>query len=538
MSRNTSLAIPLPMLGLNTLSPFIEPESGYARELTNYMLLNGRLTTRPAILSKVYNATTTAAGRFPAWFDPSNNTAIMGTAGGGIYDLDTAAFVGALASPSTVTRTTHMTLDLMFGPGGGAYLAVSPYTLIGFTTIAPIVGGLITGGCSHKGRFYMHELAAYNYYPVGAITGAPAAGTGQDLSPYLSGKDPTSPLSYQEPISRMFSVSMSQTNTTENVLVVFGALGTVLVYSGLDPGSPSWNLIGRYQMPRPINPQSFVELDGDIFVATTEYCYWFRDLFSGGAQTAYADSPSRPIENLYAKAGTASYVWTPSYQIGAIYWPAIDAIVLSVADDQSFANGTLVNASNYLVQLVYFRKYKAWSLWVGNSCHAPYIISGTYLMGGSQTSEIVQMNPVLAGADSLNGAANNLITESVWKTMYWPTLNGKSHKVLGVRPFYFNSQDGYFYKIRSIFDYSDYNITSGFAGQGSLPSPTVPGNYFDSSVDALTTGQKQYSPRVGVGGSGGALSFQFSQRLKTATTYVNSTLYGATAYVQEGDDNF
>ena len=106
-----------------------------------------------------------------------------------------------------------------------------------------------------------------------------------------------------ETVIRMipFTASANADYLTDSLFGIFGSSGTVLVYSGSDP--TDWVQVGAWRMPAPVSNMAFVEVDGDIFIATKEYAYWVRDLMAGGASYAYENSPSRTIQNLWQSVG-------------------------------------------------------------------------------------------------------------------------------------------------------------------------------------------------------------------------------------------
>ena len=197
----------MPIRGLNTVNPFVPFDSGYARELTNYLILDGRLGIRPAVKSYKYNAANETLG----WYDATADRGIEKSTGD-IITVSTNALIGSVGAqggPYNPTIVRHMSLELVIGINGPR-LANSPFTAWTFTPIT-ITSASITCACSHKGRLYVASGTKLNYSNQEQITGNMYALL--DYAQYLDGQE----------IFRMFSVTVQPGNATENVFVVFGS---------------------------------------------------------------------------------------------------------------------------------------------------------------------------------------------------------------------------------------------------------------------------------------------------------------------------
>jgi hypothetical protein len=285
---SATVPIDSPLLGLNTRDPFIPFDSRYARELTNYYLKDGAIVMRPAVRATRSNAAFSATRI--VWLDKTDVSLAISEAGNRI-NLSTGATIAAIGVTyglqSMPIVQNHVNLSLVIGLGSPRD-AISPFTAWTFTTLG-ITATAINSACSHKGRLYVCDGSAIEYSDIGQTSGAIPAGQTFPISRFMQG----------EQVIRMFSVTALPGNYTSNVFVIFGAGGRVLVYQGDYPGSPSWELIGDFKMPEPINEGCFAEVNGDIFVGTKTYAYWFRDLFTAGAQTAFDNRPSINIDNLW-----------------------------------------------------------------------------------------------------------------------------------------------------------------------------------------------------------------------------------------------
>lgn len=521
--------INIPIRGLNTVNPFIEFDSGYARELTNYLLLDGRLGIRPAVKSYKYNSLNETLG----WYDAAADRGIEKNTGD-VIEVSTNTLIGSVGAqggPYNPTIVRHMDIEFVFGINGPR-LANSPFTAWTFTPIT-IVATEITCGCSHKGRLYVASGSEINYSNTEQVTGNMLAYL--DYAQYLDDQE----------IFRMFSVTVQPGNQTENVLVIFGSGGKVLVFSGTYPDSDSWQLIGDFNMPSPIQG-GFVEIDGDIFVTTARYAYWFRDLFSGGAQTAYENSPTRPIENIWqfqywSSGNLAGYVGfdntnffpehAHSFYLDTVGSTNVDIIVCQVQQK----NTTVAEYLNEALSFVYHRKYKAWSLWLGTPFFAPIRYQGTAYYGTGYDGEIVTLNDDdFVDESHQGGIFTQFDIETSWKTPYVSPFSGRNQKLSGVRTFWENTSSGYFHKMRAIFDYSDYNAPYGFYTQSTV-TQINPGKYSDGQFDLAANTWNHYNEFKTLGGLGAGFSLQFTlQRKSGSNAEQHQQIYAASALVTDG----
>lgn len=505
-SRNELLPVPLPRLGLNTIIPFSDWESGYAREFSNMALYRGRVKMRPAVEQHVYNGVTSDDVH---WIDVASAEAGDGWVilrDGNIRKISDSSGAASIGGTCDYHATTvkHKDVELVVGCQAPRIIT-NPFTAFSFTPDT-VTATEIRAAASHRGRLYFADQYSVDYSEVGAGSGATMAGN-FSFQTYLDGQS----------ISRIFSVTISPTDDTQNVFVVFGDEGKVLVWQGSFPGSTAWHLKASFDMPKPGSNQCFLEIDGDIWVATTRYAYWFRDLFQGGAQTAYENSPSLPVEDIWQGVTWTGTITTQA--IGHVFYdPVLDAIVSSCSDRTAGPTdfNQIFNTQHDQLSFVYHRKYKAWAVWgFTYPFYAPVLESATEVLYGSGTQrEIMKLNE-----DSIedtyidNATGESSAVVGTWKTPY--VTPGYLIKLNGCRVFFENTDSGYFEKVRSIFDYSDYNTPLGWDPQpGSDGDGTVPGNKNDSSIDTEALDSGQYNDMAGCGGMGGSLSMQFTLKAR------------------------
>lgn len=556
---NNIIRYPLPLLGLNTVNPYIEHDSGYARELTNFIIKNGRIFMRPAISSYSFNQTIVDSLARIWWFDPNSATRMSILSDGSRVNYTTGAVAEAAgvfqrhAQPTELKFSgTATTLDMVFGLyrplviDGGTAVApdnLRPLTKAStFAATGPYAAfGRPYCGASHKGRlYYANATYTIEWGNVGQVAGAfPAANT-LSLEQFMNGQN----------ISRLFSISLSPgAAPSQNLFVVFGDAGRVLVFEGDNPGSATWNLIGAYDMPRPVSRRAFVEIDGDIFIAGDRYAYWFKDLFNSGAQAAYETSPTRPIENLW-QAVTWVFLPLSDEESHVFYDSANDAIVCQCFEkNTSAANlSDVFEYNNEAVYFAYFRKYKAWSLWAAAPFFSPVITSGDIVCATAYRGFITRLAD--AGSQDVylpSGAPFTFSTrdiETSWKTPYAFLEKGVGMMMSSARAWVeLLHSDGYasIEKSRAIFNFSDLNAPWGFYTQ-SMVSQINPGRYNECRTTMNRLTYNQYQPLLQLGGDGSCLSLQTTFKGQVPdpgyTDPFIYSIYGISALVQPASEIF
>lgn len=545
---NSILRFPLPLSGLNTVNPYTDYDSGFARELTNYSIVNGRLYLRPRVMYSGYQP-----DYFDAqWFDPSATGIQTLISTGDVIKLSDGTTVASYAGYSRTAMPTELTfegttatLNLVLGLYGPRNRS-APFATAGPTVSATFgTNTAVCCGVSHRGRiYYANQGTRIEFGSVGQDTGAFPAANVFDVQQFLNGQN----------ILRLFSVSASPgASAAQNFFVIFGDEGRVLVYEGDNPGSATWNLVATFDMPTPVSRLGFVEIDGDIFVATAKYAYWFRDLFSGGAQSAYENSPSIPVENLWTTLYWGSNLSLTSAASHVFYYPEQDAIIVQcqsfTQDGEGGPSGltSIFDYENAACFLVYFRKYRAWALWGMSPYTFPVrTISGvTYATPGTLNGVVrLIKNGYVDVYFDVNGDPQSIDIESSWKTPYAFLDKGIGLSLKSARIWAeIDTQEtlAAIEKIRAIFDYTDLNAPWGFYSQQSV-TDIPPGRSTDCRITVAAIPSFQYHPVVQLGGDGGGLSFQVTQKGETpdpgfSGSFVQS-VYGLSALVQPGSEIF
>jgi hypothetical protein len=205
-------------------------------------------------------------------------------------------------------------------------------------------------------------------------------------------------------------------------------------------------------MPKPASLISFLEIDGDIMVATPEYCYWFRDLLNSGAIAAYENRPSKQIQNLWQsldwETTIADYRSTHIFYIKNLLnsddenITNIDAIVFQSAYGAGPGEvlGSMANYENYSVYLAYMRQTKCWALWLMTHFYSPVrqgadpnTIEALGSVGDIKTLMIG--NLVDEYFSSGSSSVVDIDIECNWKTPFIQPFKGVEIAVKGVRLF-------------------------------------------------------------------------------------------------------
>lgn len=521
--------LPVPIRGMNTMDPEIGIDSRYARELTNYLLYNGRMKMRPACLTSTAVGSPTVGPW--SWYWPDSGTWYgVKQSNGAIYDIaagTTAATLG-VATHSIPKRFKHSSLDMITGIGVPR-LAAYPFTAWTFTT-GTITAASISTACSHKGRLYVAQGQQIEFSSIGQVTGAMPGANLFDVRPYLENSD----------IQHIASVTVRPGNTSENVLVIFANDGTVLVWSGDYPGSSTWNLFGRFKMTQP-KSAGYVEIDGDLWVTGSDYCYWVRDLFTGGAQTAYINSPTRTIEDLWQSAewyfndpGTPHA--NHSFHFNILPLPNGNDINPDVILCQSSGDplSSSFDYGNEAITFAYHRKYQAWSIWPMSPLYWPIVDYNGRQYGQDSLGNTKVLD---YGSCVDNDPANdtNIDIESVWKTPYITPFSGASQQSIGVRPLYRSTVNGYFHRAQAIFEHSDYNVPFAVSTQSTVTDVPPGRSSGYAGADVSTIAYDHYRPFISIGGLGTDVSYQFIQKRKiSSTTAQEHEILGATAFIKNG----
>lgn len=109
-------------------------------------------------------------------------------------------------------------------------------------------------------------------------------------------------------------------NASDQYLALVSSEGEVLVYTGSYPGSPTFEIVSRFQIGKPLSTGSHVFYQGDTLVCTTTGLVSLRDCLRDGSNSGLYTTISQPIDN-YWKSLMASPVM--SAPIASLYVKAV-----------------------------------------------------------------------------------------------------------------------------------------------------------------------------------------------------------------------
>lgn len=538
------IPIPVPLRGLNTVEPDLPIDAMYARELTNLLIVNGRLRQRPSI--GIWNDFGNSSF-IPLWWDSAY--AFMAGNPGTIVQISDNTVVKTFEIGDDTTNTIspllvkHDSISLVIGIGPPREPEL-PFDEWNFTTIG-IVDREIVAATSHKGRLYVSAGTVIEYSNVAAVSGAMADDF--DVAEFTN----------NEAVEYLYSFNTQpgQSND-ENVLVIITE-NFILVYAGDFPGSQTWNLIAKFGIGSTRNLVR--EVEGDLFIATPSLCYYLSDLFQKGVSEVTKNPRNAAIKNLWQEQVWKFNLSVRSAQVPHLwYHDELDIVVCSCFQTRL---DPYFGEYNEQVSFVYHRRYDAWSVWDGLPFYSPVIkIDGDYTAAQSNRTIAVLLKDDF---DFTTGITQKI--EMSWKTPFVQPFRGQLQQVQGVRPRWrykrtlketggdTQNTTATLEVVRSIFDYTDYVVSSDgtpvsnvwpFYQQGSATEPIVnPENYAELSIDIVANTSGNYTPFAGLNGIGEGVGLHIVKKndvddpedpdyLQTSETELE--IYGATIYAKDG----
>lgn len=230
----------------------------------------------------------------------------------------------------------------------GAVWATAPYTFTG--TFYPILGE------SHRNRMYLvhngntQEIA---YGGVDAVTGATTTISLASVLPTLS------------PIYFIKSFSISDTESTKNLLAVGTRSGHVIVYEGSYPAAADWTIVGRFKIPEVLYYGSVIDYNGDGLIVTRNGLISLRDLFLKGPQGASDQSLSAPISVRWKEIMNTLYTsaYNDARYTRSCWDESNNRIIISFYLHSTFGTNGGFDLANHF--LVYDVERQAWMEHVG-----------------------------------------------------------------------------------------------------------------------------------------------------------------------------
>lgn len=195
------------------------------------------------------------------------NEKFFAAANGSIFDVTDAGAVGsALVTGLSANRMEYV----QFANSGATWIiavnGANPaqlYSFAGGWVTSPAITGMANPAShvsTYKNRLYLTEVNSLNvwYLAVNAIGGAATSFPTQGVF-RLGGA-----------VLCTASWSVTSAAGIQEAFVILTTEGEVAIYSGPDPSSASWGLVGLYKIPRPLGVRSVAKAGGDLMILTEE----------------------------------------------------------------------------------------------------------------------------------------------------------------------------------------------------------------------------------------------------------------------------
>ncbi len=253
-----------------------------------------------------------------------------------IFDISAVADPEVAPAAAVSSQTSGYYSSQAFGTTGGDYLYIvngadnaQLYDGSSFTQITGVSTPAITGVStdvlsqvwSYRNRLYFVEkdtLSAW-YLPVDAVGG------GATKLP-LNGV-------FQKGGSLIFGASWSMADAgdgADDKVIFVSSEGELVAFEGTDPGNVDWNLIGRYDVTKPLGKNATMLAGGDLLIACQEGIVPVSQVLvkdtaalSLAAVTRYIEPDWRNHVSLRDSIPWQILKW-PGYNMGIVTLPVVD----------------------------------------------------------------------------------------------------------------------------------------------------------------------------------------------------------------------
>lgn len=260
------ITIDAPVGGINAFDSPEDMPATDAIALDNWICRSGYLESRPPIEVHADVAVADLRTLITYHKDDGTEQLICHSADTDtFYDVTTttpSAFAGTFGG--TATYWQHMEINgvLVLVCGGDNEIAFdgTTFTDLVYTGSSPaITAGEFVNCCNFKGRgFYTKDDVNSFWYAE--------AGSYQGVLTEFPLDSITQHGGYPVVIE---SWTMDTGVGPDDTLVIVQSTGEVLLYQGDDPGDPdNWEIIGRFQMPKPAGPRGVVTYGSDLIIIT------------------------------------------------------------------------------------------------------------------------------------------------------------------------------------------------------------------------------------------------------------------------------
>lgn len=357
-STANSATIPPPVNGWNTRDPISGMDPLYAIDTSNFIAKGGGVELRKGCQRHTkYSGGGTATDIIPILAsvqNPDGTAVLVCTDAGGLtfYDATTAGNMIVFDAGSPYSGTSAVTPftfngNLIFAgqdgtpeyflmrldttsPPGGIITAITP---------SPVITFPIVCAGSYKNILYLTDSEFPNLVKYGGFQNQNWGTTRTfDFNFILKKGGKTifiGTLARSEQISDQYFMLCTDE-------------GEILIYSGLDPSSPTWTIIGHYFIPPPTGTHAFVPYGSDMLILTMRGVVSMSDIMQNGQEINFmSDNINDQFSEVMLITAATSY-----YAMGC-WWPEMGWIIFNIPIDDT------TGAPN-CIQFVYETSTRSW----------------------------------------------------------------------------------------------------------------------------------------------------------------------------------
>lgn len=299
-----------------------------------------------------------------------------------IYDITTVADPDIAVTAAVSSLTNGDWSDVQIGTTGGDFLVVcngadeprvyngttwNTLSGAGFTvTISGATTSDWSQGFLHQNRLFFMKAGSLDVYylPIQSLGGA--AGLLSLKSVFQRGGQ----LLFGE------SWSIDSGSGADDRAVFVTTEGEVAIYTGTDPASSStWNLIGRYQIGKPLSKHAWIRAGGDLLIATEDGVVPLSAVVSKDPAALELSAVSRNIEDLWR----AQYNARSSLSWSMLKWNAKAMGIISLPHTN--LDASLGDPSGQPIALVVNLETGAWCRFTGWDIQAMAMIGDQAYFG-------------------------------------------------------------------------------------------------------------------------------------------------------------
>lgn len=303
--RSNVVPLPIPYQGWNTRDQLAEIQPVFAPRIDNFLPTDGALVLRKGYTEHASGVT--GGVETLAYYDDGSTSKMWAFGNDAIYDVTSSGAVGTAAVSSLSNDRWDWTL---FSTLGGVFLVacnaadgVRTYDGSSWATqtITGATASTLRGVVAHKNRLWMIEdgtLDAWYMDSVNAIAGGMT-------------KLPLGALCQRGgELAALATWTRDGGSGLDDFFVAITTNGEVLVYSGTDPSTTSWYLVGRFVISPPLGKsRSVTRVGGDLWILTRAGVYSLMDIVSGNTAQPMVSQVIEPSFRAAASDAGTSFGW-------------------------------------------------------------------------------------------------------------------------------------------------------------------------------------------------------------------------------------